>query len=946
MSLSSLQVLVDNRNALLLAEVAAWLHDMGKCTDDFIRYEEARGFKATKSRAKKPGRLNPHKAVFVASDLSRFAFSNERRPEREEEAENRYALHHLLGDEILQCLDKSPLTIFGAQYTIRELIYFGRPGFAGRTRQPLGKEGLPADYLGRCHGAAHVEKEESDNQTSVPSSTVTEASSVFGVEIPLATDLTNRLRGLPFAAFSNRNRFREAVSESFAGVVADTRRPENEVMLWDWANIVAALYKAALAGALLGYKPKPADLRWRLLSVRVDSAAFVENIARIPDLLARQGLLRDGFERVRRLLEETYPLATRVYQDQDNSIYIVPNVANLLEATDAQGRTLSALIRAEFEKGTVKEEKLALKGEVISAVQLDTREWQAQRLDRTFDVPPIAKLLKEGVSTCADHNQVTDWWRDQKDAALCPVCRLRPMREKREACEHCEGRRQSRIELWERDPSKTIWLDEIADHKDRVALIVGKFGLDDWLSGEMVQTLLVKAVANDPDKCAPKNPSPVRLRRVWETTQKFWTETVEQEILAKYAYADKMKNSALRRARVAITTDQTHWEENKPYDGTINGQTVSLLWLKDQKRFVTISNLQLGATQSHGPIELVAEWHGRVCQVSEPDKPNQRREFDVRGVELLTDDRREYAPYLPLLSSPDQFLALAPAGDALAIAEKIREEYGNQFGKVQNRLPLFLGIVFFQRKTPLMAVMDTARRMLKQVEWKGDELWIVQDKQEELPNVKLRLSKDNQTIEYTVRVKMGDDATDDVWYPYFFVEGNVADRKHRFEFKDESNPKSKYAGRALVHAGDLRVGDTVRVQPSRFAYIYLDHTAQRFRFDPNRDVMLLDELPRLVEMWKDICDTPNMSDTKLQTIGALFESKRQLWRLDEKDGDVEARRKTFRDLVETTFKRDGVKRISPDEALNGNFQRCLDLYLHILKRRVKEEKHEQQPETV
>ena len=140
---------------------------------------------------------------------------------------------------------------------------------------------------------------------------------------------------------------------------------------------------------------------------------------------------------------------------------------------------------------------------------------------------------------------------------------------------------------------------------------------------------------------------------------------------------------------------------------------------------------------------------------------------------------------------------------------------------------------------------------------------------------------------------------------------------------------------------DLHAGDAVRVTPSRFAYIYLEHTAQRFRFDPNRDVMLLDDLPRLVEMWKDICDAPDMSDTRLQAIGALFEGKWQLWRLDEKDGDVEARRKTFRDLVETTFKRDGVK-ISPGEALNGNFQRCLDLYLHILKRRVKEEKHEQQ----
>ncbi|MFN3742680.1 MAG: hypothetical protein ACK4VW_08430 [Anaerolineales bacterium] len=33
MSLSSLQILANNRNALLLAEMAAWLHDMDRCPD-------------------------------------------------------------------------------------------------------------------------------------------------------------------------------------------------------------------------------------------------------------------------------------------------------------------------------------------------------------------------------------------------------------------------------------------------------------------------------------------------------------------------------------------------------------------------------------------------------------------------------------------------------------------------------------------------------------------------------------------------------------------------------------------------------------------------------------------------------------------------------------------------------------------------------------------------
>ncbi len=45
MSLSSLKVLVDNRQALLLAEVAALLHDVGKCTSEFAYEPSARAVK-------------------------------------------------------------------------------------------------------------------------------------------------------------------------------------------------------------------------------------------------------------------------------------------------------------------------------------------------------------------------------------------------------------------------------------------------------------------------------------------------------------------------------------------------------------------------------------------------------------------------------------------------------------------------------------------------------------------------------------------------------------------------------------------------------------------------------------------------------------------------------------------------------------------------------------
>jgi len=292
-----------------------------------------------------------------------------------------------------------------------------------------------------------------------------------------------------------------------------------------------------------------------------------------------------------------------------------------------------------------------------------------------------------------------------------------------------------------------------------------------------------------------------------------------------------------------------------------------------------------------------------------------------------------YTPYLPLLASPDQFLALVPAADALAIAEKIRVAYVERFGKVQNRLPLLLGLVFFQRKTPLMAVMDTARRMLSGVKL-GEEAWQIECSRPSEGHQKryLRLSRGQARIIYEVPLKMGDNQTDDHWYPYFFFKGDPADRPLRFQ----------HNGRWLVHAKDLQEGDTVFVTPSRFAYLFLESTAQRFRFDPQKDVLLLDELPHLTKMWKDICKSPDMSDTKLQAIHALFESKLQEWKLGEPTSEHPITDETFCHLVETTLRRDKVQCVSVENVLNGRFRRCLDLYLHILKRRVSDEKKQEE----
>jgi len=419
----------------------------------------------------------------------------------------------------------------------------------------------------------------------------------------------------------------------------------NEVTLMDWSEAVASLYKSSLAGALLGVKPDPDNLCWRLLRINFDVLGLYTKAIKIADLLGYQNVINEACAEVKRLVEEEYPLGNEIYRDTTGIYFTFPDIDL---PTD-----LEREIRCRMEK---RDHEIAPRIYVYAPNGKNPTE-------------QLKVMLAEGRKKALDdlaylfdtNNHSPHWeslWKnlnlDDKQYELCPVCRLRPMREGKEACENCLKRRESRMDTWLTSPQNTIWMDEIADENGRVALLVGRFGMDDWLSGDLVQTMLVKAEKNNPAKCTPKNPSPARLRRVWETCQKFWEETVK-DIIDKENYGG---GSDLRCSRLAIIPNHSNWEERVPYDGTINGRPVSLLWQGDKERFITISNLQLAISPQSQDIDVLVEgWRNKSCVVSLPDDPKKRATFTITQVGKLPQDEpiSPYKPYLPLLESPIGF---------------------------------------------------------------------------------------------------------------------------------------------------------------------------------------------------------------------------------------------------------------------------------------------------
>jgi len=897
-----LQVLADNRDALLLAEVAAWLHDWEKCTDEHVQNH------AKDSATKGP---LPDLALYIPS----LSVS-------------------LLGEALSLC---SLLNRKGKSWLV--------------------------SALSRCHRAAHLEKEEPPdknvlkefNEVGQQSIADTRLSSPFGYEPIVLSDLTARLLRLPFTDLSDRTRFQPDIQRVFTVALGDTRRPINEVTLWDWSSTVAALYKTALVGALLGSQPQPDDLHWRLLSIRVDGQAFYGHVARLPDLLARQQLLSNAFERVRVLLEEIYPLGTRVYQDQDSGLYVVPNVPGLLGVTDAQGVDLLRLIQAGFAAGTAKSQaRLVLAGEIIPEISLDTSEWQAQRPDRTFDLPPIAEILKQPNFARADAQVILSRWTDDPHRDICPVCGLRPQGPgekalERKVCSMCEERRADRAQEWADHLHTTIWTDEVADVNGRLALVVGQFDLEKWMGGTLVETLLV----TDPALGNPihKNPSFARLRRVWETTKRFWEET-------QVAFPDTVGPAGPRLQVVPQNRAHLDLGHFHTYELLLGRIRLSVVWDSDNCRFITCDNLDYLAKpeQAGQPIQQAIAV-GQTFSIEEPAGYGSKNKIWGKiTAEHVNELPGKYTPAIPILAEPRTFMALVPADKALKVVKAIQAKYEREMSKVRNRLPLTLGVVYFGRRTPLAAAMDAGRRLLKaQV---TSDRWQVTRNDErgqvDAPDYlktsshfeqwrEVRLRSGERKLSVRVSTVMGDGTTSDVWYPYWRVENNPTGRVRQFTGPD---------GEQWVHVCDLQPGDQVGFTLSTFDFEYLDTTARRFEVsydgghrrgkDKRQRPYLLEEIEQLERVWEML--KPPESTSQVTGLAALIETKRADWKkptgaeaLASPDDDpfrqlchdalanTAWRGKKWKDLTEED------KRFLERAALSGMLADALELHLTIAK---------------
>lgn len=833
-------------------------------------------------------------------------------------------------------------------------------------------------YLNRCHYTAHIEKQIGDGSQSYPFF----LSSPFGFECDnykIPTNLTNDLRNniswsllnsSPFINTSQNNLSKE-ISSLFSRVGGDTRRPSNEIKLWEWGHSVGAFYKAALAGALLGFQPPANDLRWRLLSVRFDGFTFFAQSGRLPDLLSRRNLLVEILDEIRQLLEVIYPLGTEVYRDENGSVFVVPGCDKgncHLDLLDLQNgsKTLRKKILGQF--------RTVIEGELVPKIRLDSEPWwgqdpnwkqkQDQGQSPDDELPPIPEHLKSIVNG-SEPNWVNKNWIVKgehknsivKEEQICTVCGLQPMgptpkSRDRYVCDVCEQRRADRSEEWATEKlGTTIWNDEVADANARIALIVGRFDLDDWLSGNLVRTLSVKDPVNSTKKTADevaKNPSFARLRRIWETTHRFWQEvcpTSEDSSLQESIVGSLVGSAGPRleiRGKLSPNERNARLGSYHAYElGSSTGLKLSVVWDPEEGksdghkgRLITIDNLVYIAKlfdsiapakneeeserdyslrlQRWGADAVKREIRNSLIIEESKGYGAENKEWGgiaIESVAIIADNT--YVPAIPILAEPQTFMTLLPANEALKVVGAIKAKYEREMGKVRNRLPLHLGVVYAGRRMPIRAVLDAGRRMLEQGMLGDVDAWKVLDDITErrgpLPEKSRYLSegssqfnkwyavclehqKINRKLTWYVPEVMGDGTTPDNWYPYLFW---IEDKERKTEPSNATVPRNRYYKARnpwkdsegwLVHAGELKKDDVVYFNPATLDFQWLDSAGRRFEISYNKDgrrrgllrrPYLLDELEELEQIWETLIN--HLSKNQIYALRDLIEAKRTEW---------------------------------------------------------------------
>lgn len=496
---SYLKKLKSKRNDILLGEIAALLHDIGKCHPDFI-----------KSHSIDSNELKHNNTPFKhhASDIDNIikeVFESKEENTRKE-----------TGSDINNSNDKNN----NSNNNVRDLMEFFDQEFninnelkssidsiiknhhSRENRNKLEKLLMVCDRLDSADDKGIVRQKQHSQNTVI--------STPFGytkekIELDFLKKCFKILAEKMIEVFQNyekdknirtlRKEILNNVKDVFVHALGETRVPANDVSLWDHSYSTATIFKTELSRLALGEGYRAHNLSRRIFGICWNGERFINNGKKVADILVRKNIIEKIKRNIRKEFEVNYPLGNVIYEDI-NGIYIT------FPELDDYCKT-KKIVRECAEKALYII-KVISKCEIWPFFTLSAPKQNLTVItDELKYAESMKKIPKMSPVIFIDNGSIErdKIWLEymyQKGKAdesnkviwdICSVCKIRKKNEGDERCKYCKRRNETRIDKWLRNRRTTIWIDEIADVNNRYALLNLNFNLEKWLDGTMISTI-------------------------------------------------------------------------------------------------------------------------------------------------------------------------------------------------------------------------------------------------------------------------------------------------------------------------------------------------------------------------------------------------------------------------------------------------------------------------
>jgi len=801
-----------------------------------------------------------------------------------------------------------------------------------------------------------------------------------------------------------RNEFYEIVEKYFPLSLAETRRPSNDINLYDHCYMTGSISKVGIVGFILTEKlrnefkeaisrSREYKFKFRLLVVGFDGYGFLTKVNRLPDFIGRFEKLERMREKIREIVEFEIPIGNLVYEDLSMMCFLIPDLAYLEDGdeiiNEIRKRVTSVIVNdtnglvVPFIDVYGKEngESSEYIGPLIKNANIDVRKKVTSPYSGDFELINTLPWIKDWENRwmCFDCQSLFTVPEDNK----CPKCSSKRIKQREKCyvcgyapeypipegivstkgerlCKYCRNLRHEGIKR-RLNREETVWLDQIRDENNLIALIVGKiWPVEKWLNGDYIKKTTFTVFANPKENKKNKlNQVKGILRtkgrnyKLYEDVRKIVEHNSEalwyfnsgiEQLLKENISPDDSRVEIFIEELIKLLSEKSAspsrlrrvWKEFEEFsDKSIE---IAKKFFEDKKRKQLILKVdkELKEVRTLGKSELgtVISEKKEIITIDYLDCIKDDKKLDELSEEKIKklllkkkieveweDGKKEiykiedvkvryFIPIVPIYRTAGEFMFLCPAKYALAIITRIKAYFFKRFNKALGKLSLNLGLIYFKYKQPLYLVLDAGRRLLKEFESE-----VLREMDEE-KSYEIKRNGDIFIVDelrWNVVPKFDDGSED--WY-YCTIRDSTGEYRPILEINN---------GRIQVHH-------------NFFDYEYLESTQKRFdiilesskRPHPilkktGPRPYLLEELGRIIKLW-EILNPENgkLTKTKIMKIMHICSNKIEDW---EEDGLV---KEFIKSTVENSAKLKNEEKDFLIKSINdGSFFDTIELFIKL-----------------